>query len=380
MHLSHVSAALVSAFIGFGSTVALILAAAAAVGATPAQTASWLCAVSVAKALGTGALSWRFRQPIILAWSTPAAALVAASQGYTMPQAAGAFLVAGLVIAALGLVRPLADLVARIPDAIAAGMLAGVLLPFGLRLAPALGAEPWLVGILVAAFLLVRRWRPALAVLAAIGAGLAAAYLSGAADPPGWTGLPRLVWIPPEVTGGTILGLAIPVALVTMATQNLPGFAVLRAHGYAPPTRAALVTTGALSAATAPFGAQPVSMAAITAAICMGDDVDPNPATRWRVGLAYMAIWLTIAALSPLAVAAIEGLPPDLVTGLVGLALLGPLSGALGSALTPAPTRFAATVTVAVTASGLVAFGVGAAFWGLVAGLVVHGWDRWGRT
>jgi benzoate membrane transport protein len=213
-------------------------------------------------------------------------------------------------------------------------------------------------------------------VLAALALGLALAFLLGVAQAPEVAGLPHLVLVAPEFDAQTAVGLAIPLALVTMASQNLPGFAVLRAAGYEPPVGAALTTTGLLSAGAGLFGAHPISMAAITAAICLGDDVHPDRAQRWKVGLAYAAAWVALGLASPLVIAAIAALPPELVAGVVAIALLGPLTGALTGAMTPPLTRVPAVVTLAVTASGVAAFGVGAAFWGLLAGLAVHALDQ----
>jgi benzoate membrane transport protein len=375
-----ISAAVVAALVGFGSTIAIVLAAAQAVGATPTQTASWVLAVSLAKALGSALLSWRTRIPVVLAWSTSGAALVAATTGVTMAEAAGAFVLSGLLIAAAGLVRPLGRLVALIPDGIAAGMLAGVLLPFCLGLAPAALAAPLLVLPMVAAFAILRlRW-PAPAVLAALLLGVALAFATGRAALPVAVAAPALVLVVPVFDWGTAAGLALPLALVTMASQNLPGFATLRAAGYEPPVAPALATTGLLSAGAGLFGAHPVSMAAITAAICLGPDIHPDLARRWRVGLAYAGVWVALGLASPLVVAVLAGLPAALVAGIVGLALLGPLTGALaGAALAPA-TRLPAGATLAVTASGVAAWGVGAAFWGLAAGLALHALDRLARA
>jgi benzoate membrane transport protein len=372
MRASLFSAALVAALVGFGSTIALVLAAAAAVGATPEQTASWVLAISLAKALGSAGLSLWARMPMVLAWSTPGAALVAATQGISIHEAVGAFVVAGLLIAAMGLIRPLGRLVAMIPDAVAAGMLAGVLLPFVLRLAPAAHDAPVLVLPMVLAFALVRLANPAWAVLAALALGLALSFLTGAAHAPEVAALPALTSIAPRFDPTVIMGLAIPLALVTMASQNLPGFATLRAAGYEPPVGAALTATGLLSAGAGLFGAHPISMAAITAAICLGDDVHPDRTQRWKVGLAYAGVWVLLGLLSPLVIAAIAALPPALVAGIVGIALLGPLTGALTGAMTPPATRIPAVATLAVTASGVAAFGIGAAFWGLLAGLAFH--------
>ena len=377
MRASVFSAALVAALVGYGSTIALVLAAAAAVGATPAQTASWVLAVCLAKAVGTAFLSTWHRVPVVLAWSTPGAALIAASTGFTMAEAVGAFLLAALLIAATGLIKPLGALVARIPDGIAGAMLAGVLLPFCLKGAGAAQTTPMLVLPMVALFLLVRLWNPALAVLAALTAGLALAFTTGAAV---WPALPPIpptpVFILPEFHLAALIGLGLPLYLVTMASQNLPGFATMRAAGYAPPVRAALGVTGGISALAALFGSHTVNMAAITAAICMGDDVHPDRSQRWKVGLAYALVWIVLGLTGPVILALLGALPPALMTALVALALLGPLMGALSGAYAQPEQRFAATITLSVAASGVAIAGVGAAFWGLLAGLVVWGMER----
>jgi benzoate membrane transport protein len=378
MRPSLLSAALVAALVGYGSTIALVLAAAAAVGASPAQAQSWVLALCLAKAAGSAWLSWRARVPAVLAWSTPGAALVAATEGVSLPEAAGAFLVAGLMTAATGALRPLGALVARLPAGIAAGMLAGVLLPFCLKLPGAALAEPGPVLAAVAVFLAVRLRSPALAVLAALATAVAAAALTGRVVPPagGWD-WPALAPLLPAFRAEVMAGLALPVYLVTMASQNLPGFATLRAHGYEPPVREALVVTGGLSAAAAlAGGAHPVSMAAITAAICMGPDVHPDPGQRWKAGIAYAAVWLGLGLAGPLLVAVIAGLPGAVVAGIVGLALLAPLTGAAAQAFAEPSQRNAAAATLVVTASGVAVAGVGAAFWGLAAGLAVWGLER----
>jgi len=360
--MSMISAALVAALVGFGSTVALVLAAAAGLGATPAQTASWLLAVSLAKAAGSAALSFGTRVPVVLAWSTPGAALIATSSGVTMAQAVAAFLLAGGLVVLTGAIRPLGRLVALIPDGVAAAMLAGVLLPFCLKAALAVPAAPALILPMVALFLAVRLVNPALAVLAALGLGLALAFGTGTASLPDLTlPLPAFTFIAPEFDLTVLLGLGIPIYLVTMASQNLPGFAVLRAAGYEPPVRPALMVTGTLSALIAFVGGHMVNMAAITAAICLGDDVHPDRAQRWKVGLAYAGVWVLLGLLAPLIIALLAALPPEVMGALVGLALLSPLMGALAGAFAAPEHRFPATVTLVVSASGVAAFGIGAA-------------------
>lgn len=377
MRLSLISAALVAALVGYGSTIALVLAAATALGATPAQTASWVMGVCFAKAIGSALLSTWHRVPVLLAWSTPGAALIAASSGYGMAEGVAAFLLAGLLIAATGLIKPLGSLVAKIPDGIAAAMLAGVLLPFVLKGAGALQATPALVAPMVGLFALVRLKNPALAVLAALASGLATAFATGAAALPDLPPIPPApTLIAPEFHWAALIGLGLPLYLVTMASQNLPGFATMRAAGFEPPVASALTVTGLISAASALIGAHTVNMAAITAAICMGDDVHPDRNQRWKVGLAYAGIWTILGLTGPVVIAILNALPPSLMTALVALALLGPLMGALTGAFAQPDQRFPATITLAVTGAGVAFAGIGAAFWGLLAGLAIWGLDR----
>ena len=380
MRASQISAALVAALIGHGSTIALVLSAATAVAATAVgamaeQTASWVFAVCIAKALGSAWLSWRTRVPVVLAWSTPGAALIAATTGVTMAEAVGAFLLSAALVVLTGLIRPLGRAVAAIPDGIAAGMLAGVLLPFCLKLGPSAAARPALVLPMLAVYLVMRLFKPGLAVLSALATGVALAFATGTT--PALVAIwPDPVFIPPAFRAQVLIGLGLPLYLVTMASQNLPGFATLRAHGYDAPVRPALVVTGALSGLSALFGAHPISMAAITAALCMGPDTHPDHRQRWRTGLAYGGVWLLLGLFGPLILSTLAALPAPLVTAIVGLALLGPLTGAATGAFAAPAQRFPAAVTLSVTASGVAVFGIGAAFWGLVAGLAVYALDR----
>jgi benzoate membrane transport protein len=186
-----------------------------------------------------------------------------------------------------------------------------------------------------------------------------------------------LIW--PEWHWSALIGLGLPLYLVTMASQNLPGFATMRAAGYEPPVASALTVTGGISAIAALFGAHTVNMAAITAAICMGDDVHPDRSQRWKVGLAYAGVWVMLGLTGPVVIAILNALPPALMTALVALALLGPLMGALTGAFATPDQRFAATITLAVTGAGVAFAGIGAAFWGLLAGLAIWGLDRAAR-
>jgi benzoate membrane transport protein len=371
-----ISAALVATLVGYGSTIALVLAAAAAVGADAAETASWVAAVSVAKGLGSAFLSRGTRVPVVLAWSTPGAALIAATSGIDIHEAVGAFILAGGLIALTGAVPALSRAISALPAAVASAMLAGVLLPFVMTVARDAAALPGLILPLVAIFLVVRLANPLYATLATLAAGLIMAFtLSGAPPVPTFDPLP-FTFIAPAFDAAVLIGLGVPLYLVTMASQNLPGFAVLRATGYTPPVRPALLVTGGGSALAALWGAHTFNMAAITAAICLDPSTEPDPSHRWRVGLIYGAFWVALGFMGTLILPAILAMPPEIVATVAGLALIAPLIGAASQAFEPPATRFAAAVTFATTASGVAAFGIGAAFWGLLAGLLVMGLDE----
>jgi benzoate membrane transport protein len=372
MRVSVISAALVAALVGYGSTIALVLAAAAALGATAGQTASWVFAICLVKAAGSAGLSRWTRIPMVLAWSTPGAALIAGSAGISMAEGVGAFLLAAVLILATGLIRPLAGLISALPASVASGMLAGVLLPFCLAVPQLAVGNPVLLLPIVAVFVAVRLWNPAFAVLAALGCGLGLAFAGGVALPATAWALPSLEFVPPEFRLGALLGLGVPLYLVTMASQNLPGFAVLQGAGFQPPVQKALTVTGLLSALGALFGAHTINMAAITAAICLGEEVEPDRARRWRVGVAYGAVWLALGLAGPVILAGLAVVPKEMVATIAGLALTGPLIGAMGSAFAVPDQRFTAAATLIVAASGISVWHVGGAFWALLVGLGLH--------
>jgi len=376
MRLSIITSAVVAALVGFGSTIAIIIAAAQAVGANAAQTSSWVAALCLAMAGTSGYLSIRYRMPVVTAWSTPGAALIAASSGMSIHAAIGCFLLAGLLIMLAALIKPFGQLIERIPTSIAAAMLAGVLIRFVMAVFESAQGAPGLVLPLVGLFLVVRLFNPALAVLAVLFVGLGIAFGGGLARPlSSDLSLSSLTFIAPAFEPAALIGLGIPLFLVTMASQNLPGFAVLRASGYMPPTRPILAVTGLASMITALFGAHTSNLAAISAAICTGPDTHPDPGKRWMVGPFYSLSYLIFAAFSAALIGLIAALPPELIKTVAGLALMGAFAGALGSALSEEGKRFPAVLTLAVTASGITLYGIGSAFWGLTAGLMTLGLD-----
>ena len=370
MKASLVTSGLVAVVVGFGGSVAVVIAAADSLCATEAQKASWITVLCLSMAAGSLWLSWRSKMPVVLAWSTPGAALIAASVGIDMEQAVGAFLVVGALIVLTGVIRPLGAAAARIPAALATALLAGVLFDFVAGAVVDSVALPVLGVPMVAAFLLVRLWSAAWAVIAAICVGVGIVLAAGMHGALPAIALSPPVLIVPVLDAGTVLGLALPLYIVTMASQNLPGIAVLRADGYAPPVPAILNVTGALSVLTAPFGGHTTSLAAITAAICTGPDAHPDPQERWKGGLVYGAGYAGLALIGASVVVMAASLPGALITILAGLALIGPFMGALRAAFGSGGDSFPAALTFAVTASGVSFWSVGAPFWGLALGLL----------
>lgn len=371
MRISIPISAFVAAIVGFGGTLALVIAAAKAVGATQVETASGVTAICLAMVVECLWLSWRTRMPVITAWSTPGLALIGASSGFTMPEAVGAFIVTGVLLVATGLFGPLTRLIAKIPASVASGMLAGILVGFAVNAVKAIPADPWLILPLIAVFFIIRIFNPAVSVLVVLVGGGLTAFLTGRVGGLPAPELSTLTLIAPQFTASAAVGLALPLYLVTMASQNLSGLAVLRAAGYDPEPGPLIGVTGLFSLLSAPFGAATTNLAAISAAICTGPDVHPDPAERWKTGPFYALAYLIFAVFGASLVAIFAVLPQSLIVLVAGLALMAPLSNALTIALKDESQRMPATIAFAVTASGLTLFGVGAAFWGLVAGMAV---------
>lgn len=370
---SLISSTLAAVVVGFASTILVVMEAARSVGATPGQQASWAAALCFGMAASSFFLSWRYRMPMITAWSTPGAVLIATSGGgITYANALGAFVVAGLLMVVAGLVKPLERAIEKIPAPIAAAMLAGVLLRYTLGVPGAAMAMPFAVLPLIVVFFGLRLSYPLYAVPVVVVAGVAIAGFSGsfAGDCCSF-GITVLEWTPPVFDLETILSIGVPLFLVTMASQNLPGFAVLRASGYQPPVQPALLVTGVTSAALAPFGSHAVNMAAITASIVTGPDCHPDPKKRWLVAWPYLILYSLIGLMAASFVHVLGALPKELVTAIAGLALFSPLMGGVIAMMKEPRDIESALITFLVTASGLTAMGVGSAFWGLVAGLVL---------
>ena len=365
---------LVAVLVGFSSSFAVVLAGLRAVGADTAQAASGLTILCVAQGLGTIYLSWRHRIPITLAWSTPGAALLA-TQGYVTggwPAAIGAFMVTGALLVVTGLWGRLGKLVAAIPVSIAQAMLAGVLLPLCVAPFRALAVDPWLVAPVIVTWVVLMAFAKRWATPAAFGLALVLILVSVGRDGALTWAAPALSFTSPTLTFAAIVSIAVPLYVVTMASQNVPGAAVMASAGYTIPWRESLLVTGAATMAGAPAGGHAVNLAAITAALPASPEADPDPARRWiassATGWGYVVLAPAVATLTVLVAAA----PPGLVEAVAGLALLATLATALAGALKHEHDRLPSAITFVVSASGLVLGGVGSAFWALVAGLVVR--------
>jgi benzoate membrane transport protein len=378
-----VVAGFVAVLVGYTSSVAIIFQATVALGATPAQTASWLWALGLGMGLTSLALSLWTRQPILTAWSTPGAALLASTAGVAMPEAIGAFIVCGLLIVVAGASGWFEKLMDRIPIAIASALLAGVLARFGLDAVTSVKAEPVLVLAMAVAYLAGRRLWPRYAVPGVLLVGVVVALAQGrlsfaGVDTSHLLALP--VWTTPVFSWAATIGVALPLFIVTMASQNLPGVAAQRANGYRTPVSASVAVTGAATTLLAPFGGYALNLAAITAAICMGREAHEDPARRYTAsvaaGLFYVLLGLAGGAVAML----LAAFPRELVMGIAGLALLGTIAGALAAALKDEAHRDAAIITFLVCLSGISFFGIGAAFWGVVAGGLATAIAGWRRT
>ncbi len=349
-----IAAGVVTAFVGFASSFAVILKGLSAVGATDAEAASGLMALSIAMGVAGIVLSLAWRVPVSAAWSTPGAALLAATGAAPggFPAAVGAFLVVGLLLIGAGLFRPFARLVAAIPGPLANAMLAGVV--FGLCLKPiaALIEAPVGASLIVLAWLIVSRWKRIYATpVAALVAGLVIAASGRAAGFDLQTITPRAEFVAQTFSLDAIVGIAAPLFIVTMASPNLPGLAVLGAYGYRPDPGRLVWTTGAFTLAAASFGGHAVNLSSITAALCASPDASPDPGSRWiaaaTAGATYVALWLLAGA-----VTAVVARAPILVEAVAGLALLNPFGSALHNALADGWEREAALISFLVTASG----------------------------
>ncbi|XXN64860.1 benzoate/H(+) symporter BenE family transporter [Enterobacter ludwigii] len=364
----------IAVLVGYSSTAALIFQAAQAAGASPEQIGGWFSMLGIGMGLASFGLSLWTRMPILAAWSTPGAALLATSvQGLTLNEVVGVFVATNLLIVLCGITGLFARLMNYIPQSLAAAMLAGILLKFGISTFSGLQSNFALCGSMCLVWLISRRWLPRYAIILALIAGVLVALGQQAIHfPPHALAISRPVFIMPQFTLTALIGVGLPYFLVTMASQNAPGIATLQAHGYQPPVSALTGWTGFIALVLSPFGGFSVCIAAITAAICMGDDVDANPARRWMASAIAGVFYLLTGLTGGLIAVMLSALPPVLIATLAGLALLATLSGSLQRALAEPDQRDSAIVAFLITASGISLLGIGSAFWGLIGGMLTY--------
>jgi benzoate membrane transport protein len=380
--LQPISAGFVAAISGFATSFVLVIAGLQAVGATPDQAASGLLAVCLAIGVVSTVASLWLRIPLAIAWSTPGAAvlLAAAGNGIEFSDAVGAFLVSGVLVVLAGLWPALGRAITGIPKPLASAMLAGVLLPICLKPIEAVAQLPLLAAPIVIVWLVLYRLAPRWAVPAAMVVAIGAIIVSAGTD---WISAsniaPQFAFVAPTFDLFTILTLGLPLFIVTMAGQNVPGFVVLSTNGYTPPPRFALVSTGLGSAAGALFGGHAINLGAITAAIMAGPESHPDPGRRWIATLTNGLLYIPLGLGAAMAVALVSVAPAILITAVAGLAVLGALISSIVNALEDPDHRVTAIVTFLVVASGIVVQGVGSAFWGLLVGGIVMGWLGWRR-
>jgi len=369
---SSVAAGFVTVLVGFTSSAVIVFQAAQALGASEAEIASWLWALGIGMGVTCIGLSLRWRMPIVTAWSTPGAAmLIATNAGVPLSDAIGAFVAVALLTALAGFSGVFERGMRRVPLSLASGLLAGVLLRFGMDVFVSMRTQMAMTLAMFVVYLCGRRWFPRYAVLATLLLGMAIAGASGllhlgdvelrVAQP---------VFTLPSLSLAAVFGIALPLFVVTMASQNIPGIAVLRASGYEPPVSSTIGWVGATNVLLAPFGAYSLCMAAITAAICSGREAHPDPSRRYVAAVFAGIFYLFTGVFGATVAALFAAFPRELVMAVAGLALFGTIGNSLSAALREDRDREAALITFLVTASGFSLGGIGSAFWGLIAGSI----------
>ncbi len=379
LSLSAFTAGFVAVLVGFTSSVAIVFQAALAFGATPAQISSWMWALGLGMGFCTVVPALLLRQPVMVAWSTPGAAVLATAgmasaggpEAFTMAHAVGAFMVSAALTVLVGATGWFEKIMNRIPPALAAALLAGVLGRFGLQAFTAAQTALPLVLLMLGSYLVARRFAPRYAVV--ITLVFAIVFVAARAEFT-WAaatfGLATPVFTAPSFSIASITSLAIPLFVVTMASQNLPGVAAIRAAGYDMPLSKIITLTGVATLVLAPFGAFALNLSAITAAICMGREAHPDPARRYTAAVSCGLIYLVIGIFGSAVTGVLTAFPKELITAIAGLALLGTIGNGLAMAMKDESHREAALITFLVTLSGVVIAGIGSAFWGVVAGAV----------
>ena len=373
-NISHISAGFIAVLVGYTSSAAIVFHAAMAAGVSAEHVSSWLFALGIGMGVTCIALSLRFRSPVLTAWSTPGAALLTTSLvGVSIDAAIGAFIVASALIAICGFTNLMDAMMKHIPRSLSAGMLAGVLLNFGMGVFTSVQQHWLLVGVMLAVYLLGRRTQSRYTIPLTFAAGLACAILSGQLSMSAVAlefSTPLLTM--PTFSWSAAISVGVPLFVVTMTSQNIPGIAVLRANGYATPVSPLIGWTGVTGLLLAPLGGFSFNLAAITAAICASPEADPDPKSRYLAAVWAGMFYLLTGVLGATIASLLTAMPHALVAAIAGIALFGTIGNSLANCVLDEGDRESGVVTFLVTASGMTLFGVGSAFWGLVFGMLVY--------
>lgn len=373
--LAHpVVAGLISVIVNYGGTFILVFQAAKVAGLSPEQTASWVWSVSIGVGLTGLYLSWQYREPIITAWSTPAAAfLVTALATTPYAEAVGAYIISAGAFVILGLSGYFDKVIRLIPPAIASGLLAGILLQFGIGAFSGASIDPLLVGLLIVAYVLLKRAIPRYAVVGILVIGLLCLLVQDRINLSGLQlQLAAPVFTMPAFSLNALLSVAVPLFLITLTGQYMPGMLVLRNDGFKTSANPIVTATGLGSLIMAPFGSHAFNIAAITAAIATGREAHHDPSKRWTAGIAAGIFYVLVGIFGVTLAAVFMAFPATFITTLAGLALLGTIGGSLAGAVAEPSTREAALITFLASAANINLLGIGGAFWGLVIGLVAY--------
>ncbi|UMR29686.1 benzoate/H(+) symporter BenE family transporter [Massilia sp. MB5] len=373
--LAHpIVAGLISVIVNYGGTFILVFQAAKVAGLDPASTASWVWSVSIGVGVTGILLSWMTREPIITAWSTPAAAfLVTALAGTTYAEAVGAYVISAAAFVALGLSGWFERVIRLIPPGVAAGLLAGILLQFGIKAFGGMSVDPLLAGLLIVAYVMLKRFNARYAVPGILVLGLAFLLTQERIDLSGLRlQLAAPVFTMPVFSLNALLSVALPLFLITLTGQYMPGMLVLRNDGFKTSANPIVTVTGLGSLLMAPFGSHAFNIAAITAAICTGQEAHEDPSRRWIAGIAAGVCYIFVGVFGVTLAAVFMAFPATFITTLAGLALLGTIGGSLASALADVKTREASLITFLAAAANITLLGIGGAFWGLAIGLLAY--------
>ena len=368
--LSSVSAGFVATLVAFTSTIALVFHAARMLGATPEQLSSWVLALGMGMGVGSIGLSLWLRAPVLVTWSTPGAAVIAtAATGVSLAEATGAFLVCGLLMWLCGVTRLFERIMDRIPVALASALLAGILARFALQSFSAASTQPLLVITMLLAYLLGKRWIPRYAVLGVLGMGMVVTGLRGQLDTSQLSlALATPEFVMPAFSWHAVIGMGLPLFIVTMASQAVPGISAIRVAGYPAPVSSLMSWSGILTLVFAPFGGYTFNLAAITAAIVLSPHAHPEADRRYMAAVYAGVFYILMALLGGAVAGLLAAFPEAMVISVAGLALLGTIANGLAASLHDVRYREAAIITFLVTLSGVTLLGIGSAFWGLVAG------------